>query len=89
MQNRKLQGEDIEKLKNEAKIASSEAKITSDGSELGPGGYSRRPLVPSSSETVSTMFCRTLRIVVIASSLTLGFMPPLRCGIVVGSLSRI
>jgi len=52
MQNRKLQGEDIEKLKNEQKTTSSTtAEISSGESVMGPGSYSRRPLVPSASGT--------------------------------------
>ena len=55
MQNRKLQGEDIEKLKNEQKTTSSTtAEISSGESVMGPGSYSRRPLVPSASGTVRT-----------------------------------
>ena len=56
MQNRKLQGDDIGKLKMDAKNTSlsSETQITGADSAMGQGSYSRRPLVPSVSDTVST-----------------------------------
>ena len=62
MQNRKLQEDEIEKLKKNAKSnsTSSEAQITGAESAMGQGSYSRRPLVPSVSDTVSTKFCSSL-----------------------------
>ena len=53
MQNRKLQGEDIEKLKKEEQSTLSETQITGAESVMGPGSYSGRPLIPSASNKVS------------------------------------
>lgn len=62
MQNRKLQGDDIEKLKKDAKNTSlsSQTQITGADSAMGQGSYSRRRLVPSASDTVSIKLYRSL-----------------------------
>ena len=59
MQNRKLQGDNIDELKYGAKGTSSEPDITSTGSVMEPR-YFQRPLVASLSEAVGAISVNSL-----------------------------